>query len=298
VFGWSADEDTSMAVLDAFAAAGGNFIDTANIYSYWASGNRGGESETIIGRWMTAHGNRADMVIATKIGMRGGPDQPRGLTRETLRRGVTESLERLQTDYIDLYYAHEDDPATPLTETMSAFDELVREGLVRAVGASNYSAARLTGSLAISAANGLVRYEALQPHYNLLDRSVYEGGSAAVCRAHEIGVAPYYALARGFLSGKYRPGAELPTTPRAADVVRNHLNDRGFAVLGVLDDIAAAHAASVGQVAIAWLLAQPGVVAPIASATSVAQVNELTGASAVALDRGDLDRLTAETAVA
>lgn len=292
VFGWTADEETSFAVLDAYVAAGGNFIDTANIYSAWVPGNAGGESEAIIGRWLAARGNRDDVVIATKVGMQGGPDQPKGLTRDKIRRGVELSLARLQTDHIDLYYAHEDDADTPLAETMAAFDELVREGSVRVVGASNYSAARLRAALDVSAAEGLARYEILQPHYNLLDRSQFEGDLAQLCVAENVSVAPYFALARGFLTGKYRRDTPMPSSPRAAGIQKDYVNDRGWAMLDTLDQVAAAHGATDGQVALAWLLAKPGVVAPIASATSVDQVNELAGA-AIALSADEVAALDA-----
>ena len=296
VFGWSVDEEASFAVLDAYAAAGGSFIDTANIYSAWVPGNQGGESETIIGRWMAARGNRAKVVVATKVGMAGGPAQPKGLTRDRIRAGCEASLERLQTDYIDLYWAHEDDPSTPLEETLRAFDELVRDGTVRAIGASNYSAARLREAVDVSARHDLARYVALQPHYNLMDRSEFEGGPANVAVVHGMGVMPYFALARGFLTGKYRSETSLPVTPRAAGVARDYLNDRGWRVLAALDEIAAAHDATVGQVALAWLMVRPAVVAPIASATSVAQVNELVGAARLQLTGDQVARLTEASA--
>lgn len=293
VFGWTADEETSFAVLDAFVASGGNFIDTANIYSAWVPGNAGGESETIIGKWLTARGNRDDVVIATKVGMQGGPEQPKGLTRDKIRRGAELSLARLQTDHIDLFYAHEDDADTALTETMAAFDELVREGSVRVVGASNYSAQRLREALDVSAREGLARYEILQPHYNLLDRGQYEGELAQLCVDQNVSVAPYFALARGFLTGKYRRDTPMPASPRAAGIEKDYLNGRGWAVLDALDEVAGAHGVTDGQAALAWLLAKPGVVAPIASATSVEQVNELAGAAAVALSADEVAALDA-----
>lgn len=295
VFGWTADEERSFAILDAFVAGGGNFVDTANVYSAWVPGNQGGESETIIGRWLAARGRRDDVVIATKVGMQGGPTMPKGLTRGLIRAGVDASLERLQTDHIDLYYAHEDDADTPLEETLGAFDELVDEGLVRAVGASNYSAKRLTEALAVSARDGLVRYEILQPHYNLLERD-YESELAGVCAEHDVSVAPYFSLARGFLTGKYRRDGELPASPRAAGISQQYLNDRGWGVVDTQDAVASAHGCTNGQVALAWLRAQPGVVAPIASATTLDQLTELLGAADVTLTADEVERLAAASA--
>jgi aryl-alcohol dehydrogenase-like predicted oxidoreductase len=296
VFGWSADEEMSFAVLDAYAAAGGNFIDTANIYSAWVPGNRGGESEEILGRWMRSRGNRDELVLATKVGMAGGPDQPAGLTRDAIRRGVHESLERLGTDRIDLYFAHIDDPDTPLAETMAAFDELVRAGTIRAVGASQYSAARLAEALDVSAAAGVARFEALQIHYNLMERREYEEDLIEVCGPAGIAVLPFFALARGFLTGKYRPGEQLPSTPRAAGVARDYLNDRGWAVLAAMDAVAAARDAALGQIALAWLLARPGVAAPVASATSPVQVAELAAAADLRLTDEEIAGLDAASA--
>ncbi len=283
VFGWTCDEDASFAVLDAYVAAGGNFIDTANVYSAWVPGNSGGESEAIIGRWMAARGNRDDLIIATKVGMQGGPDQPKGLDREKIRRGAEASLGRLATDRIDLYYAHEDDADTPLEETMAAFDELVREGSVRTVAASNYSAERLSEALAASADAGLVRYEGLQPCFNLLERAGYEGATEDVCREHGLGVAPYFTLARGFLTGKYRPGVALPNTPRAVGISREYLNDRGWAVLAAVDEVASVHGATPAQVSLAWLMQRPGITSSCASATTPEQVAEIMGAVDLAL---------------
>jgi aryl-alcohol dehydrogenase-like predicted oxidoreductase len=268
-------------------------IDSANIYSWWAPGNQGGESETILGRWIAGRGGHDDVVVASKVGMAGGPGQPKGLTRDKIRRGVESSLARLGVDRIDLYYAHEDDPETDLAETMGAFDELVREGLVGTVAASNYPPARLAEALEVSAREGLVRFEGLQPAYNLIQRGELEDGTLEVCREHGLGIAPYFTLARGFLSGKYRPGAQLPTTPRSAGVARDYLNDRGFAALAVVDDVAAAHDATPAQVSLAWVMAQPGITAAIASATTPEQVRELAGAMELELTAEDLDRLEA-----
>jgi aryl-alcohol dehydrogenase (NADP+) len=292
VFGWTADLDASFAVLDRFLELGGNFIDTANNYSGWVPGNEGGESETIIGRWLKERGTRDRVVIATKVGMASGKFE-KGLSREHIRRGVEGSLARLQIDAIDLYYAHEDDAATPLSETMAAFDELVSEGLVRAVGSSNYAAERLRAALDVSAAQGVVAFSVHQPHFNLLDRDGYEGPLEQLCRERGLGVAPYYALARGFLSGKYRPDQPIPTSGRAAGVERDYMNGRGWGMLEVVDRIAAGHGVSQTQVAIAWLQHRPGISAPVVSATSTAQVAELADAATVSLSEQDIAALNA-----
>ena len=291
-FGWGADEEASAAVLDAYVAAGGNAIDSANIYSWWAPGNRGGESETIIGRWLAGRTDRDDLVIATKVGMAGGPGQPKGLTREIVLRGAEESLRRLRVDHIDLYYAHEDDPGTPLEETLGAFDELVRQGLVRAIAASNYPAERLAEALRLSEERGLARFEALQPPYNLVDREGYEGELQELCLSEDLGVATYFSLARGFLSGKYRPDRPLPDSPRAAGVARDFMNDRGLAVLETLDRVAEGHGASPAQVALAWVVARPGVTCAIASATTSDQARELMGAVDLELSDDEVAALT------
>ncbi|HET6692168.1 MAG TPA: aldo/keto reductase [Miltoncostaeaceae bacterium] len=293
VFGWSADEEASFAVLDAYVAAGGNAIDSANIYAWWAHGNRGGESEAILGRWIAGRGRHDDVVVATKVGMAGGPDQPKGLTREKIRRGAEESLARLGVDRIDLYYAHEDDQETDLAETMGAFDELVREGLVGTVAASNYTAARLAEALEVSDREGLVRFEGLQPAYNLLQRDQVEGGAGDVCREHGLGIASYVSLARGFLTGKYRPGGPLPASHRAKGVARDFMNDRGLAVLAAVDEVAQAHDATPAQVALAWVMAKPGITSAIASATTPGQVRELAGAMDLEITAAERDRLDA-----
>jgi aryl-alcohol dehydrogenase-like predicted oxidoreductase len=287
VFGWTADEDASFAVLDAYAAAGGNFVDTADGYGNWVEGNPRGMSERIIGRWMAARGNRDGVVIATKVGRAAGM---RGLGAATIRAGVEESLERLGTDRIDLYYAHADDPDTPLEETMAAFDELVREGKVRHLGASNYPAPRLAEALRVSDRAGLARYVALQPEYNLVSRDEYEGELQELCVAEGIACLPYYALASGFLTGKYRPGAAEVESPRAGSASR-HL-DGGAGVLAALDEVAAAHSTTVAAVALAWLRAQPGVTAPIASARSPEQLAELLPMADLELSVAELERLS------
>lgn len=280
VFGWTIDEPTSFAVLDAFVAGGGDFIDTADVYSAWAPGNQGGESETILGNWLKARGHRDRVVIATKVGNKLPYGQ--GLRAAHIARAVEESLRRLQTDVIDLYQAHIDDAEAPLEEALRAFDDLIRAGKVRAIGASNYTAARLREALAVSASHGLPRYECLQPRYNAIDRD-FEAELGPLCLTEEVGVIPYFALAAGFLTGKYQPGAALPDTARAAGVQRNYFNDRGFAMLARVEAAARERAVTPGQVAVAWLIAQPGITAPIASATSVAQVEQLLTAMRLTL---------------
>ena len=296
VFGWSADEETSQAVLDAYVAAGGNAIDSANTYSGWVPGNEGGESEAIIGRWLASRGGHDDIVIATKVGMAGGV-HPKGLTRDHVLRGAEGSLRRLGVARIDLYYAHEDDPETPLAETLAAFGELVDQGLVGAIAASNYPAGRLAEALEVSAREGLPRFEGLQEGYNLMDRGGYEGELEDLCRREGLGVAAYSALAQGFLSGKYRPGAPVPDSARAATVARAYLNERGFRVLAAVDEVAAAHGATAAQVALAWVMARPGMTCAVASATSVEQVRELAGAMDLALAEDEVRRLDAASAV-
>ncbi|MCS6802954.1 MAG: aldo/keto reductase [Chloroflexota bacterium] len=292
VFGWTADEPTSFQILDAYVEAGGNFIDTADTYSRWAPGNKGGESETILGRWMQARGNRHQVIIATKAGGQMGPGPNEGGTsRAHLMAAVEASLRRLQTDYIDLYQIHFDSPETPLEETLRALDDLVTQGKVRYIGASNYVAWRLTKALWVSDKYGYARFESLQPLYNLVDREGFERELLPLCLDQGIGVIPYSSLASGFLSGKYRPGQELPPTPRAAGIQRRYLNDRGFAVLEAVDAVAAMTGATPAQVAIAWLLHRPAITAPIVSATSTAQLAELLGALTVSLDEAAMRRL-------
>ncbi len=288
VFGWTADERQSFDVLDAYAAAGGNFIDTADVYSAWVPGHAGGESETIIGRWMAARGTRNRMVIATKVGMKPGL---KGLSPATIRTAAEGSLQRLATDRIDLYYAHADDLASPLADTLGAFDALVREGKVRYIAASNYTAPRLADALAVSRREGLARYIALQPHYNLVNRSEYEGELRDLCAREGLACFPYYALAKGFLTGKYRPGKQVDG-PRSASA-RTYLDERGLRLLAALDEIAAAHHTTVAAVSIAWLVAQPTVVAALASARVAAQLAEILPFVDVTLSPGELVRLAA-----
>ncbi|MDR3636024.1 MAG: aldo/keto reductase [Isosphaeraceae bacterium] len=282
VFGWTADEATSFRVLDAFVAGGFNFIDTADVYSRWAPGNQGGESETILGKWLQQRGNRDKVVIATKVGLEMGPGE-KGLSRSYLLRAVERSLQRLRTDYIDLYQAHTDDEATPLDETLGAFAELIAQGKIRAIGASNYSASRLAEALAISRERGIPAYACLQPHYNLCERARYEAELEPVCAAAGLGVIPYYALASGFLTGKYRSDADLGQSARGQGV-KKYLNERGFRILGALDEVAQRHGANPTRVAIAWLLARPSITAPIASATRVEQLDDLIEGTRLVLD--------------
>ena len=290
VFGWTADEKASFAVLDAFVDAGFNLVDTADIYSNWVPGHAGGESESVIGRWFKSSGKRDKVVLATKLGKPMGEGRS-GLSRRWMRQAVEDSLKRLQTDRIDLYQSHDDDAGTPLEETMGAFAELIREGKVRAIGASNFTASRLAEALAVSARLGLPRYETLQPLFNLADRAPYEAELQPLCVAEGVGVINFYGLARGFLSGKYRSEADLGKSPRGGGV-KGYLNPRGHRILAALDAVAARHGATPAQVALAWQMAQPGIVAPIASATSVAQLQELLGAATLVLtaeDRHALD---------
>jgi aryl-alcohol dehydrogenase-like predicted oxidoreductase len=289
VFGWTADEATSFKVLDAYADAGLNFIDTADVYSTWVPGHTGGESEVIIGKWMKIRGNRDTLVIATKVGSEMGPNQ-KGLSKSYVRSAVEASLRRLQTDYVDLYQSHRDDLDTPQQETLGAYEELIREGKVRAIGASNFTAARLKEALEISAESGLPRYESLQPKYNLSDRAEYEAELEPLCRREEIGVIPYYGLASGFLTGKYRSDADFGKSVRGGRMAA-YLDDRGRRILAALDAVAARKHATPAQIALAWLMARPGITAPIASATSVEQIRDLVQATEVRLDNEDVAQL-------
>jgi aryl-alcohol dehydrogenase-like predicted oxidoreductase len=288
VFGWSAGEAQSFAVLDAYAAAGGNFIDTADVYSAWAPGNSGGESETILGRWMAARGNRSKLVIATKVGLAPGLE---GLAPKTIRAAAEASLRRLQVDHVDLYYAHRDDPKVPLAETLRAFDALVREGKVRHIAASQHGAARLGEALAISKREGLARYVALQTHYNLVHRGDYEGELQALCAREGVACLPFYALAKGFLTGKYRPGTKVESV--RAEGAGAFLTPSGLRVLAALDAIAATHRTTAAAVALAWLAARPGVATPIASARTVEQLGELLPFGTLTLTKDEVERLTA-----
>ena len=284
-FGWTTDQQASEAVLDAYLEAGGNFIDTADVYSRWAPGNVGGESETALGTWMSARKNRARVIMATKVmGPMGPGPNDTGLSRSHIIEGVEASLRRLQTDYIDLYQAHWDDRDTPLDETLRAFDDLVRSGKVRYIGASNYVAFRLTRALWESDKRSLVRYESIQPKYNLVFRDEYERELEPLCLEQQIGVIPYSTLGSGFLSGKYRASEPLPQTARAGGVQKTYMNDRGFAILAAVEKVASKVGATPAQVALSWLVHRPGMTAPIASATSVAQLKEIVGAVDLKLD--------------
>jgi aryl-alcohol dehydrogenase-like predicted oxidoreductase len=292
VFGWTADETQSFAVLDAYAAAGGNFVDTADTYSAWVPGNKGGESETIIGKWFAARGNRSDIVLATKVGSH--PDY-KGLAPDNVRAAADASLRRLGTDYIDLYYTHRDDPSVPVEDIIGTLDELVRAGKVRAIAASNISPERLQESLEFSDREGLARYVALQPEYNLVSRETYEGPLQEVASRSGVAAVPYYALASGFLTGKYRPGTTVDS-PRAGGAGKHLETERGVKVLAALDEIAQTHDVPVATVALAWLAAQPTVAAPIASARTVEQLPALLGVADLTLTDGELTTLTTASA--
>jgi len=288
VFGWTADQDTSFAVLDAFVAGGGKVIDTADVYSAWVDGHKGGESETVIGAWLKQRGRRDEVIITTKVGML-PIDGVQGLAPDHIAKAVEASLQRLGTDYIDLYLAHRDDEGTDQAEVAQAFDRLVKEGKVRAIGASNFTADRLASAVEGQKVKAAARYQALQNQYNLLERGEYEGAVQDYCVAHDIGMTPYYGLASGYLSGKYRKAEDARGARGAA--VGKYIEGNGPRVLDALDAIAAAHEASLAQVALAWIAAQPGIAAPIASATSVKQVEDLLGALHLELTAEDLSRL-------
>ncbi|MGW7275736.1 aldo/keto reductase [Streptomyces sp. NPDC054864] len=292
VFGWTADEAQSFSVLDAYTAAGGNFVDTADVYSAWVPGNKGGESETVIGNWLAARGNRSDVVLASKVGAH--PDY-KGLSANTIKSGVEESLRRLRTDYIDLFYTHYDDPTVPVEEIIGALDELVTSGKVRAIAASNVTPERLQEFLDFSDREGLARYSVLQPHYNLVSRDTYEGPLEQVASRSGLAAVPYYALASGFLTGKYRPGAQVDSA--RAEGAGKHLDtDRGLRVLAALDQVAQARGAEVATVALAWLAAQPTVAAPIASARTVEQLPALLAVGELELTEAEVSALTAASA--
>lgn len=290
VFGWTADEATSMKLLDGFVAAGANFIDTADVYSTWVPGHKGGESETVLGKWLKSRGNRDKVIVATKVGSPMGGDK-KGLKANYIRQAVEDSLKRLQTDYIDLYQSHRDDETTPQAETLDAYATLIKQGKVRAIGASNFTAARLAEALAVSAKHNLPRYESLQPEYNLYARAGYEAELEPLCRKEEIGVIGYFSLASGFLTGKYRSKADLGQSPRGEDI-GDYLNERGFRILAALDAAAKQLNATPAQVAIAWLIARPGVTAPIASATKESQLKDLIAGANLKLDAATIKNLT------
>ena len=295
VFGWTADQPTSFALLDRFTDAGLNAIDTADAYSAWVPGNKGGESETIIGNWLkAAPGRRNKIVIITKVGWTGGSGG-KGLAASAIMSKVEDSLRRLQTDRIDLYLSHRPDPDTPIEETLRAYETLVRQGKVRAIGCSNYDATQLREALAVSSQNNLPRYEVLQPEYNLYDRSGYEGALRDLCMSEGLGVITYYSLASGFLSGKYRSTDDLNKSVRGSRVSK-YLDARGLRILGALDSVAAAHNAQPAEVALAWVIAREGVTAPIASATTVAQVDSLIRAVQLKLSTADIELLNTASA--
>jgi aryl-alcohol dehydrogenase-like predicted oxidoreductase len=289
VFGWTADEPTSFAILDAFVDAGFNFIDTADVYSRWVPGHKGGESETVLGSWFKRSGNRKKVILATKLGIELAPDK-KGLSKAYIFREVEDSLHRLQTDYIDLYQSHIDDASTPLEETLEAYQQLIQQGKVRAIGASNYSAGRLAEAFKSAKQHGLPRYECLQPHYNLYERAGYEKELEPLCLKEGIGVIPYFALASGFLTGKYRSENDLAKGPRG-QMVKKYLDERGFRILAALDELAGKLHSTPGKVAIAWLIARPSITAPIASATGVEQLNDLVDAANLNLDSSSIDAL-------
>lgn len=289
VFGWTIDETTSFKLLDAVTGAGINFIDTADVYSAWAHNKVGGQSETIIGNWLKKSGKRDQVIIATKVGKEMGPGK-KGLSRAYITQAVEDSLKRLQTDYIDLYQSHDDDQDTELVETMETFTDLIKEGKVRAIGASNYSGERLAEALKVSKANNLAAYQTLQPLYNLYDREDFENNLQPVCLENNIAVINYYALASGFLTGKYRTEQDLATTKRASN--KKYLNDRGLKILKALDQVSAQYKSNPAQVSIAWLLTRDTIAAPIASATSVEQLQDLIKASELKLDSAALELLT------
>ncbi|HWE83690.1 MAG TPA: aldo/keto reductase [Terracidiphilus sp.] len=289
VFGWTLSEADSFHQFDRAVGAGLNFIDTADVYSRWAQGHKGGESETILGKWFANSGRRKDVILATKVGMDMGEGK-KGLSARYIAQAVEASLRRLQTDYIDLYQAHTDDQETPLDETLGAFDELVKAGKVRAIGASNYTGARLAEAMETSRRNGLAAYVSLQPQYNLVERQPFESDLLPVVKKYKVGVIPYYSLASGFLTGKYQPGSDVSQAARGGSV-KKYMNERGFAVIAALEEIANANNATPAQVALAWLLAKPGVTAPIASATSDRQLHDLIAAAELRLDRASVERL-------
>jgi aryl-alcohol dehydrogenase-like predicted oxidoreductase len=295
VFGWTATEVASFAVLDALLDAGLNFIDTADVYSVWVPGHRGGESETVIGSWLQRRGHRDDIVIATKVGMPMSADR-KGLSAAHITRSVEDSLRRLQTDRIDLYFSHSDDPTVPLEETLGTYQKLIAAGKIRALGASNYTAGRLAQAIEVSRKNALPRYEVLQPHYNLYARAEYESELEPLCLEEQIGVIPYFALASGFLTGKYRTAADAAKSARGKSAVEKFLNARGLKILAALDDVAQRRRSSPASVALAWLMARPGITAPIASATRVEQLNELVAATRLTLDKADIEQLNAASA--
>lgn len=290
VFGWTIDQAQSLPLLDAFVDAGFNFVDTADVYSVWKPGNAGGESETIIGEWFKQSGKRDKVVLATKVGMALSPEK-KGLSEKYIMQAVEDSLKRLQTDYIDLYQSHTDDAEVPLQETLGAYQKLLEQGKIRAIGASNYTGARLAEALKIAKESNLPVYQSLQPEYNLYDRQNFETNLAPVCLKEGIGVMSYYSLARGFLSGKYRTENDLGKSTRGDSVQKNYFNERGFRILNALDAVAAQSSATQAQVALAWLMTRPGITAPIASATNMDQLGDMIKSAQLKLSEDALDKL-------
>lgn len=295
VFGWTVDESESFALLDAFVASGFSLVDTADVYSVWVPGHAGGESETIIGKWLKRSGKRQDVVIATKAGMEMAPDK-KGLSRGHILRSVEDSLKRLQTDYIDLYQSHTDDAETPLVETAETYSRLVEQGKVRAIGASNYSAERLSQALIVSEQHGYPSYQTLQPLYNLYDRADYEANLEPLCLEKGLGVISYFSLASGFLTGKYRSEDDLSKSPRGRRT-KQYLNERGFRILKALDQVASQLESTPARVALAWLIARPSVTAPIASATNLEQLDDLIEATRLELDPSSIELLNEASGV-
>lgn len=294
VFGWTADEKKSFELLDAFTGAGFNFIDTADVYSNWAEGNKGGESETIIGNWMKKKGNRAKVIIATKVGGDMGNGK-KGLSKKYILKAAEESLKRLKTDYIDLYQTHWDDESTPIEETLDAYAQLIKEGKVRHIGASNLTAERLKESLQVAFENGLPAYETFQPHYNLYEREKFENGLEPICLGNNLGVLNYYSLASGFLTGKYRSEEDLGKSQRGG-AVKKYLDERGFKILAALDEVAKKLSTTQATVALAWLIHRPSVTAPIVSATTVEQLESIMKAPDLPITAHDIELLTQESA--
>ena len=295
IFGWTVDEISSFRLLDTALEHELTFLDTADVYSRWVAGHSGGESETIIGKWMKARGNRNRIILATKVGMDMGNGNV-GLTPDYIARAVEDSLRRLQTDYIDLYQSHKDDETTPQEETLAAYDRLIKAGKVRAIGASNFSAQRLKSALDVSKATGLPRYESMQPEYNLVERSSYEGALQRVCEDNDVGVITFFSLAAGFLTGKYRAEADFGKSLRGPRSIPKYMNPRGMRILACLDDIAVETRAEPAAVALAWLMTRPSVTAPIASATKPEHVATLVVATELELTKSQIERLDAASA--
>ncbi|CAB3952473.1 1-deoxyxylulose-5-phosphate synthase YajO [Achromobacter insolitus] len=291
VFGWTVDEAGTYSLLDALVDAGLNFIDTADVYSRWVPGNQGGESETLIGKWLKRSGKRDRVLIATKVGMEMGPEA-KGLAPAYIRRSLEGSLARLQTDHIDLYQSHQDDPDTPLTDTLAEYAKHIESGKVRAIGASNYTAVRLSEALIASERHSLPRYESIQPEYNLYRREPFEAGLQSLVKTQQMGTINYYALASGFLSGKYRSPADAGKSPRGRKIVETYLNDRGYRILKALDEVAEDAGCTPAQAALAWQIAQPGITSPIVSATSLEQLDELVKAASLTLTHDQLAKLS------